>query len=150
MGVIASYSNMRYDLPLLRRAQRAAARRRPAPVQRAQPRVHRLEQRLSVEEKQHLLDAYRSGETSRSIADRVGIARNSVDRLVRTAGIPLQVPRLTEEERLDAIRLYADGWSLQRIGDHLGRTQGTIWHLLKREGIELRTTHGLPKDGSSI
>lgn len=142
VGLIASCSNLRYELPVLRRAKRAAKQPRPAERPIRTPTVHRLDQRLSPQDRELILDAYRRGESTRSISDRFGIARNSIDRLAQAAGLPRQVSRLTDQEQAEAIRLYVSGMSLQRVGERLGRSPGTIWILLKRKGIELRTPQG--------
>ena len=145
VGLIASCSNLRYELPVLRRARRAANQPRPVEAPGRTPTVHRLDQRLSPTDHQLILDAYRQGDSTRTIADRFGIARNSIDRLAQTAGLPRQMTRLTDSEQDEAIRLYGSGLSLQRVGEHLGRSPGTIWLLLKREGIVLRTRQGTPR-----
>lgn len=107
----------------------------------AEPR-YRLGHRLGESILANIVEAYRQGESSRSLSVRFGIARNTVDELARQAGLPRHVTRMTDAEQTKAIRLYESGQSLQRVGNQLGRSPGTIWLLLKRRGVELRTQQG--------
>lgn len=79
----------------------------------------------SNEQCQQVLDLYQAGHPIAEITDRVGVARSSVHRICRRAGLLPRV-RGSEDLRQQARSLRRQGWAVTRISDDLGFSTTTI------------------------
>jgi len=108
----------------------------------ATPHVHPARRRLSAETVQQLTTDYQAGVPSTQLAQRYGISKGAVLRLLRKQGIPTRRQSMTAAETEQAARLYQAGNSLAAIGAKLGYDHGTVHHALKRAGVAMRDSHG--------
>ena len=115
----------------------------PAP----EPVIHRAKDRLSELELALVVSRYQAGESAAMLGEELGIAKQTVMRLLKAEGVALHRPRLSGSEKAEAIRLYLDGWSLAKIGSKLARDHSSVRNVLLREGIERRDEHGRPRTG---
>jgi hypothetical protein len=105
-------------------------------------RVHAARRRLSIETLQQLASDYLGGTPSTQLAQRYGISKGAVLRLLREQQVPVRLQRITTSDVEQAIQLYQAGHSLAVVGDRLGYSPGTIHLALRRAGVQLRDCHG--------
>jgi hypothetical protein len=94
----------------------------------------RLLSRLSEQDIEHLVGEYAAGCTGRQLAERYGIARSTVIRLLKNRGVDVRHPRLSEADCAHAVQLYQRGVRQIDIAVELGRDKTVIWHVLRRAG----------------
>jgi hypothetical protein len=111
----------------------------------APSRVHAARRRLSAEIIQQLLTDYQAGVPSAQLAQRHGISKGAVLRLLREHQVPVRLQRITPAEVEQAIQLYEAGNSLAVVGNRLGYSPGTIHLALRRAGVDLRDCQGLER-----
>jgi hypothetical protein len=95
-------------------------------------RPHKLEQRVSSELTTALAEAYRGGETIDELAASFQLARSSVRKLLRSAGVEPRRQPLTPSEVQTATRLYEEGWTLAQLEDEFHRSREAIRRALIR------------------
>jgi hypothetical protein len=91
-----------------------------------------------------IAEAYASGETADSIAQRAGCCGVTVLDIVRKAGLevrrpgspPRHKPRTISDDEI--IRRYRSGQAGPLIADAAGCTAGTIYRLLRSLGVHVR------------
>jgi hypothetical protein len=91
---------------------------------------HKITQRLTPEQIEKLVEAYRAGETAAALSRQWNISRGTVARLVETRGIELHQRGLSDIELATAAELYAAGQSLAVIargGRPCESGSGTGW-----------------------
>lgn len=107
------------------------------------PRQH--QKRLSADEVQTAVAAYRRGATVAELAERFGCHRVTVARHLREAGTRLRLDPLTSGEIDEAVRLYQAGLSLAKVGEQVGATARTVQLKLRERGVQTRDYHGRPR-----
>jgi DNA invertase Pin-like site-specific DNA recombinase len=85
---------------------------------------------------------YKRGETIRTIADRLGINRDTVGGHLRRQGVSARRRPLTPAQVDQAVEEYRHGKSVAVIGTELGVDGTTVWRALRRVGVPLRDAHG--------
>ena len=103
-----------------------------------------MNRRLNSADVTQLAELYRGGKSMRELANKLGIHRVTVSRLLKQAGVELRNRGLAASEIDRAVELYAQGKSLTRIGEHFGVDHGTAWRQLRKRGVKMRNTHGRP------
>ena len=100
------------------------------------------QRRLRQEDVEQLRVDYSGGTKVNDIADRYGVARQTVLEHVRRMGLPRRHPRLEPEDVVTATRLYEAGNSLASVGTILGVDAGTVRRVLARSGVSIRDPQG--------
>jgi len=91
-------------------------------------------------------EAYEAGATSTELAERWGVSRTGLLKLLRDSGMRVRTRRaLTEVEIDTAERLYGEGWILREIGAELGVSQECVRRALLKRGLKLRVGLGARK-----
>lgn len=106
------------------------------------PVVRPLRVRLGIAGVSELARAYREGETSISLAKRVGISKQSVVKILREEGVAIRCQPLTEAQRSEVVRLYAAGESIRQVAAQLGCDFETVRQVLIGVGVALRPKTG--------
>lgn len=115
-------------------------RKRPTAPRGPGARSPRL--RLGVDGVAELVRAYSAGETSTSLARRIGVSKQSVIKTLREEGVPIRFQPLTEVQRAESVRRYEAGESIQQVATRLGVDFETVRQALIAEGVTLRRKTG--------
>ena len=142
MDLVARYSKLGLQTSVTTRALAVPQRSKPTANTSPEPRVHRLADRLSEEQRTAIVAAYAGGQPLVEIKARFGVTRYVVHTLVGKAGIPLRQSPTTQSDADRAAALYQQGLSLADVGRRLGRDPATIRLILMRRGIQRRDTSG--------
>lgn len=141
VGVVARHSILTFQREGLERAAETA--RATVREEVTEPyRPARVVDRLSEDDGEAIVAAYKAGEGGAAIGRRFGISRNAVLNLVEAAGVPRKQRRMGEDEIREAVRLYEQGRSLASVGKELGFNDTTIWRQLRLRGVAMRANHG--------
>lgn len=106
-------------------------------------RVHKLDARIDGELAAHLVAEYEAGTPSTHLTAMFGLAKGSVLKVLREAGVERRLPRMSQAEIHKARRLYESGLSLVEVSKRLGRPgHSTVYQALKRAGVRMRDSHG--------
>ena len=97
---------------------------------------------LNPQQVGRLVERYREGSTVYDLASEFGVARTTVSKQLKAAGVNLRCGPLSEAEIARATELYLTGVSLVAVGAQLGRHHSGIWRALKAAGIPRRDFHG--------
>jgi len=84
------------------------------PRTRDQPTARQAQVRLDAHQANKLAMAYRAGQATTELAERVGIQRTTVTAVLQRLGVELRQFGLSDEQVAEARRLYPEGWSLAR------------------------------------
>jgi DNA invertase Pin-like site-specific DNA recombinase len=104
-----------------------------------------MTRRLTPDELQQVLELYRLGKSTYTLARQFGTDRHTITRQLRRGGVTLRSrQKLTPELAEQAKQLYADNYSLAAIGKQVGLTPTAVSDALKRAGVHLRKCHGRP------
>jgi DNA invertase Pin-like site-specific DNA recombinase len=104
-----------------------------------------MTRRLTPDELQQVLELYRLGKSTYTLARQFGIDCHTITRHLRRGGVTLRSrQKLTPELADQAKQLYADNYSLAAIGKQVGLTPTAVSDALKRAGVQLRKCHGRP------
>lgn len=87
--------------------------------------------------KQAAIDGLAAGLSAADIAERIGVARSTMSRLIRTHGLrPIRMRRDITDEQRDAVRSgYADGISVIEIACRIGTTRNSVIGIARRLGL---------------
>jgi uncharacterized protein (DUF433 family) len=107
----------------------------PAPPS---PHVHKLSQRLSEETVATLVRDYRDGASLAKLQRKYVLGRNSVQRLLREAGVRRHRESLTEEEIAVLVKCYKSGLTIREIATEQGLAKTTVQDALTYSGIAMR------------
>ena len=97
---------------------------------------------LNPQQVGRLIERYREGATVYDLAEEFRVARTTVSKHLKNAGLQLRCGPLTEDEIARAAELYRTGLSLLAVGEKLGRHPSGIWRALKAAEIPRRDFHG--------
>ncbi|REF31327.1 hypothetical protein DFJ65_2385 [Calidifontibacter indicus] len=129
--LLGRYSSLAFHRPLLDHAKATATR--PARDGATEPAVAwRVTRRLPDATRQAIIDAYQQGDSAKALADRYGIARNTVLALVSEAGVPRKLRRMNADETAVVHRLREQGMSVRAICAHVGFKETAVRDALKR------------------
>jgi DNA-directed RNA polymerase specialized sigma24 family protein len=98
-------------------------------------REQRASQRLPAESVDRLVAEYRTGTTAAELGQRYGLAKGTVLRLVRQAGVAVRHPRFSADEAARLVALYEAGLPQTEIAKRLERSPTAVWHRLRRLGL---------------
>lgn len=106
--------------------------------------------RYTIEERAEIVRVYEHERSLKRTAALIGCSSVTVSRVLRTAGIEPQPPRLLErrgipytaEARAEMVRVYLDVQSLLKAGEILGCSHNTVRAALKDAGIQLKPPGG--------
>jgi DNA invertase Pin-like site-specific DNA recombinase len=116
---------------------------RPSPrLQTTPPQPFKLTQRLTPATVTKIIERYKAGEPSTTIATTFNISKGSVIKLLREAGVTIRNQPLTDDQITQAAQLYTSGQSLAQIAVHLGVDPTTVHRYLRKRGVKIRDTHG--------
>ncbi|WP_052318964.1 helix-turn-helix domain-containing protein [Streptomyces pluripotens] len=90
---------------------------------------------------QELVTAYEVGATVYQLADRFGIERRTVSKILKRQGVATRWQRLSEADVDEAERLYAKGLSLARVAERLDVAADTVRLRLLKRGVKMRDPH---------
>jgi DNA invertase Pin-like site-specific DNA recombinase len=99
-----------------------------------------VQNRLSAQEADRLVQAYLAGSSVRLLAAEFQVNRHTVSAHLERHGIARhgQKQKLTADQVPAAIDLYASGSSLVRVGEHFDVNAETVRRALRAAGIVLR------------
>lgn len=112
------------------------------------PRLRRPRQdqrRLSPEQVEGLLSAYRDGSTIRELSQEFGVHRTTVTTHLERAGVELRQMGLAPADVPAVIEAYRAGQSLATVGTTFGVDAKTISAALREAGEQARPRRGWPK-----
>jgi transposase-like protein len=122
------------DVTVFRALKRQGITRRPA--------CPRSGWEATEDNRRALVDAYKAGESIRTIARRLGIHTRRVTQVLDEAGLGWRHPggklRFTGEEAAEFARAYQSGENLTQIGQRYGVTAKVVRDYLVRSGVQLR------------
>ena len=124
MEVSGRYSNPPPHAVDLRELRLAYRKSRATTVQTRPSKQQ--QRRLHPDDIEHLRAGYLGGVKVADLAERFGIARQTVLEHVRRLGLPHRHPKLSPKETSQAVRLYETGNSLAVVGTAFGVDPGTI------------------------
>jgi DNA-binding CsgD family transcriptional regulator len=106
-----------------------------------------MTRRLTPDELQQVLELYRLGKSTYTLARQFGTDRHTITGHLRRGGVSLRsrqklTPQLVEQ----AARLYAAGHSLATIGKQLSLSPMTVRKAVTSTGIPLRDRQGRPTE----
>jgi hypothetical protein len=137
--VLGRYSNRADQEQRIARLLQMALSESREPISKTIKQVHR---RLSQDQIDELVVAYRAGATLQELSDHFQIHRASISIILERHSVPRRY-RMVEGERLDgAIRAYQNGRSVISIADGLGVAGDTVRKALNRAGVKLRPRPG--------
>lgn len=129
-----SLANVSNSLVRVLQAIRDAKPRGPVQPLRARQR----QKRLPELEQQRVVDEYCAGIGTVELAHRFGCSRQTINAILKRAGIELR-PAATDPAVLArAAELYEQGLSLEAVGVRLGISARTVLSQLRRQGIPVR------------
>ena len=119
----------------VRRAAACAQRSWPDREQPTRTTPRRATRRLSEAELQDLVSTYQGGATGRELAERYGLARSTMIKLLKERSVEVRRPRVSEAEVTRIVGLYQQGFRQSDIARQLDRHKSLIWHVLRRAGL---------------
>ncbi len=113
--------------------------RAETPKLRTTKQVHR---RLRPELVDDLVAAYDEGFTVRQLADRFGMSRETVSKILKRRGVTTRYRSLTADQTETALELYQSGLSLAKVGEEMAISRTALQNALIRTGVQLRPRRG--------
>ena len=107
-------------------------------VKIAQPRTHKLGQRLGEERCAEIAVRYAAGETAQALADEFEIARSALVNMLRSRNVVVRRRALTDEQIERLRHAYEAGATIAALEADSGVPHGTIQRALKGAGVEMR------------
>ena len=98
--------------------------------------------RLSYPQCQKLIDAYVSGMPVKQIAERFGVHRTTITKIVTGAGVKVRSQPLASSTREKARNLYDSGRSLAQVAEQLGVSASAVRSAVLVAGGTLRPAGG--------
>lgn len=97
---------------------------------------------LSSEQEKHVIEAYNNGETTTSIARRLGVSSEPVRNVLRSAGVAIRragpVKKVTEEQLSFMLDGYKRGASSEELAADLNLSATTVTRCLKKAEVTIR------------
>lgn len=118
----------------------------------AAPRVTRKVTFTSLTRAQRVevVRLYAIGVPVSDICARFNIAKNTVIRLRKQAGVPQRQRGLNEPQGDEAEAMYASGKSLMAVAKHFGVGVGAVRGCLLRRGVKMRKRNGAPEAAQAV
>lgn len=98
--------------------------------------------RLSYPQRQKLIDAYASGMPVKQIAERFGVHRTTITKIVTSAGVKVRSKPLASSTRDEARHLYDGGRSLAQVAEQLGVSPSAVRSAVLLTGGSMRPAGG--------
>lgn len=111
------------------------------PVKREPTPKQRTARQIKGKQAEALAQAYEAGATIYELAERFGVTRQTVGRILKRQGVKIRWLRLTEEGLDEAERVYAQGLSLVRVAERLNVSADTVRLRLRKRGVQMRDPH---------
>ncbi len=102
----------------------------------------RRQRMLTDADMQEVIEMYRSGKTTRQIAEATGAHRHTIANRLKAAGIKLRRGKISNGEVAKLIRLYESGLSMAAVGERLNLDAQTVLNYLRKAGVPTRDTKG--------
>ena len=94
--------------------------------------------KLTIQEKEQIIELYKTGVSPKIIGDRFGVYNNSINRIVRKAGVNTKTKDVDYETTKEIISRYLAGESSEKIADDLKIVGSTVCRILKRNNVNIR------------
>jgi DNA-binding NarL/FixJ family response regulator len=105
--------------------------------------IRQEQRRLTPDEVDELVRAYRDGATLKALTNRFGVCRTTVSAHLERRGVPRrQSVGLSPEQVMEAARLYESGLSFAAVGQQLGFAGNTVRTYLMDAGVTIRPRRG--------
>lgn len=101
-------------------------------------RAHQLSNRLSAEQVDEIIQRYSSGESARSLANKLDVAPSALIRLLRERNIVVRRQVVTEEIEQAMVQGYEVGTTMVELEAKYGFSHGAVLRALHRAGVEMR------------
>lgn len=111
------------------------------PRRAAGRRPHQLRHRLLRESLDELTAAYGAGASTRELADRYGVGKTAIARLLREQGMKLRNQGLSPCQVTEATAHYEAGNSVAQVAAAMSLSVSSVYDALKRAGVEMRDPH---------
>lgn len=132
VGVLAGYSKRaRFKLDELSTVRDALDRIDAGKIRRPPDQNHRPSQRYCIadrfppEELKKLIDRYKAGEFTTTLATDYNIATSSVVRILKREGVPLRSRYLNDQQKEEILRLRKKGMIIRDIAQRVGCSYDT-------------------------
>ena len=104
-------------------------------------RIRQRQKRLSEDEIEQLVAAYRAGLTVYQLAKQFGCHRTTVSGCLKAGGVRMRRTPPSEEQIEEAARLYESGLSCAQVGQKIGCHPDTLRSRLRERGVVIRGPH---------
>jgi DNA-binding CsgD family transcriptional regulator len=84
---------------------------------------------------EELIGGYQAGATVYELAERFGVSRQTVSRILHRNEVPMRMGGLSPAQINEAVLLYEAGWSLARIGNQMEVNPQTVLNRLRERGV---------------
>ena len=132
VGVVAGYSKRaRFKLDELSTVRDALDRIDVGKIRRPPDQNHRPSQRYCIadrfppEELKKLIDRYKAGEFTTTLATDYNIATSSVVRILKREGVPIRSRYLNDQQKAEILRLRKQGMIIRDIAKRVGCSYDT-------------------------
>jgi transposase-like protein len=113
------------------------------PASASTPKPRRKWTRLTPEQRQDVVDRYRAGEHTTTIAKSFDVAKSTIIKVLRDNDVPMRRQAMTPEQVTEGVQLYVDEeLSLSHVAERLGVVQETMRLALLDVGVTLRPKTG--------
>jgi IS30 family transposase len=103
---------------------------------------HKRQYRIVTKgEATEIIRAYQSGESTGSIAKRLGRSRNGVGLVLKRHGIEIRTYSPSEAVVKQMVEMYELGQSLATIGKRYNVSPATVSKHLRKQGVKIRTRY---------
>ena len=105
-------------------------------------RKTRQQRFISKKATQEIIAAYTAGESTVTIAERLGWRRNTISGVLKRNGVTIRSSTPDAATVRQMIQHYTNGESLATIGKRYSLSPGTVGSHLKKQGVTLRPRPG--------
>lgn len=113
------------------------------PASTTAPKPRRKWTRLTLEQRQEVVDRYEAGEHTTTLAKSYGVAKSTIIKVLRDNNVQMRRQAMTPEQTTEAVRLYIDEeLSLSQVAERLGVVQETMRLAILEAGVKLRPATG--------
>lgn len=105
---------------------------------RFEPEAPARHRRLTDEQVAELAARYESGETRVALAERFGVDKSTVSKLLKSAGVKMRYRAIDPDDHAEVIRLYESGMTQAEVGEVFGSGPNPIGAILRQHGVPRR------------
>ncbi len=85
-----------------------------------------------------IIEGYRSGATTRGLAEKYGCHRDTISRQLKKQGVAVTIEKVTDNDITEMVRLYESGLKAEEVGRQFGINKTTALRHLRASGVQMR------------